>query len=240
MPTRRVLFTNKSTKEVAPKKQPADATGPSQTPTHSLTHETENLKQQIEQLVAINAEQQVRQQAFEERISSLIERLTPASIPTPTRMPDLERSDHKNEQCLPKIHTPILTIDKVKGRSNYKTWIINTERTAKSYNVWNALIKPFPSLSSYKQDLALSIIILNVVPSIQSSLAGTPEDIQHADDLKYRWYSSYTKYLELRHVRHNRNFPTEIYKSHTTIEQITEFTHTPEDGLQAIFAGLLL
>src|SRR5271155_5845358 len=38
-----VLFTNKSIKEVAPKKQPADATGPPQTPTHSSTREIENL-----------------------------------------------------------------------------------------------------------------------------------------------------------------------------------------------------
>jgi hypothetical protein len=88
---------------MAPKKQTqtTDQAGPS---THSPTpsQERDNLQQQIEHLVALNIEQQARQQAFEDRVMALFDRLAPTPTLTPSRTPNPEQS---NEQKTQTQHT---------------------------------------------------------------------------------------------------------------------------------------
>jgi len=95
---------HKSIKKMAPKKpSTADQARPS---THSPTPERDNLEQQIEHLIALNIEQQARQQAFEGRVMAIIDRLapTPSLTPNPERIFDEnENTKHKRMYCRPSL-----------------------------------------------------------------------------------------------------------------------------------------
>lgn len=205
----------------------------------------QDLQQQIKQITDANTQQQARQQAFEEKMILLVERLT--STPTPTPQPEqpIENTQHTIE--LSKAYTTIPTVDKLKGRSNYKTWTINIERVAKGCDVWTAFIASQPQLSQYKQDFALSIIIINVVPSIQSTLSEYPTAYKAWRALQKQYntqtISNIAGILRTLHTLNYDSFETiETFQQRFTnlAQQITDFTKTPQDALQAIFTGLLL
>jgi len=201
----------------------------------------QELQQQIKQIADANTLQQARQQAFEDKMLSLVERLTgtPASTPQPEQ-------PIENTIELSKAYT-IPTVDKLKGRSNYKTWTINIERVAKGCNVWNAFTTSQSQLSQYKQDFALSIIIINVVPSIQSTLSEYPTAYKAWRALQKQYNTqTISNIAGILRTLHNLNYDSfetiETFQQRFTnlAQQITDFTKTPQDALQAIFAGLLL
>jgi len=239
---------------MAPKKpQTAGQAGQSISP-RSPSPEIDALQQQIAQLITLNQEQQTRQQAFEERVLLLVEGLTSTNpTPTPLRTPNPEPSNENTQNTqhtidLSKAFSTIPTVDKLKGRSNYKTWIINIERVAKGCDVWSAFIMPRPSsLSAYKQDFALSIIIINVVPSIQSTLSEHTMAYEAWEALKKQYNTQMISNIAgtLRSLN-GLNYATfetiETFQQRFTnlTQQITDFAKTPQDALQVIFAGLLL
>ena len=244
---------------MAPKKaQTPGRAGPSTSPPRSSSPDIDNLQQQITQLVTLNQEQQNRQQTFEDRVMALFERLTSTNstpIPTPLRTPNpnpepIDENTRNTQHTIDfsKAFSTIPTVDKLKGRSNYKTWTINIERVAKGCDVWSAFTAPNPSsLSTYKQDFALSIIIINVVPSIQSTLSEHATAYNAWEALKKQYntqtISNVSGILRTLHVLNYDSFETiETFQQRFTslTQQITDFAKTDKDALQAIYAGLLL
>ena len=81
---------------MAPKKaQTPGLAGPSTEP-RSPSPEIDALQQQITQLITLNQEQQARQQAFEERVLSLVEGFSSVN-PTPLRTPNPEPINENTE-----------------------------------------------------------------------------------------------------------------------------------------------
>ena len=107
---------------------------------------------------------------------------------------------------------------------------------------------PHPSsLSAYKQDFALSIIIINVVPSIQSTLSKHATAYEAWEALKKQYNTQMISNIagilcSLNSLNYASFETNETFQQRFTnlTQQITDFTKTPQDALQAIFAGLLL
>src|SRR6266513_6474631 len=122
-------------------------------------------------------EAQNTQQAMMKQIEELItNRLTPSASPAPITAPS-NGPDTLKESPTPVSppasrtyeRTPTIpSIDKLKGRSNYKTWTINIKLHARNLHIWSAI--QGQSASEEQEDLAQSLIGLNVITAIQHQI----------------------------------------------------------------------
>jgi hypothetical protein len=163
------------------------------TPAQPLTEEEEDDYERLEHLIALQNketkeamqrlmqqqrdEAQSAQQTMMKQMEELItNRLTPLTSlnPTPSATPPPPGDPPREIPVpLPPAPTPrayertptIPSIDKLKGRSNYKTWTINIKLHAQNLHVWSAI--QGQHISEEQKDLAQSLIGLNVISAIQ-------------------------------------------------------------------------
>jgi len=168
-----------------PPKGKAPTPAPSQPPPEEDDHH-EHLEERIKRLIEQQQEDARKEKEeilkhMEDLISNHLTPLTsrnPTPIPTPP--PPGNPFDPSNDPPPKEIPVPlppppvprtyertptIPSIDKLKGRSNYKTWTINIKLHAQNIHVWSAI--QGQQASEEQKALAQSLIGLNVITAIQ-------------------------------------------------------------------------
>src|SRR6266480_7059934 len=176
---------------MAPKgKAPTPA--PSQPPPEEDDHH-EHLEERIKRLIEQQQEDARKEKEeilkhMEDLISNHLSPLTsrnptPMLMPSPPGNPSGPSSDPPipTETPVPPLPLPpppasrtyertptIPSINKLKGRSNYKTWMINIKLHAQNIHVWSAI--QGQQASEEQKALAQSLIRLNVITAIQHQI----------------------------------------------------------------------
>src|SRR6266480_3324862 len=164
-------------------------------------------------------------------------------IPTETPVPPLPLPPPPASRTYERTPT-IPSIDKLKGRSNYSTWIINVESHARHLRLWSVV--QGQQGTEEQKDLARSLIILNVNTAIQHQIKNlTAAKAWEHLEKRYntRNISQITKTIqELCHINYDKFNSIESFQQRLlTIErQITEFTNSPEEAFHVFFAAHIL
>ena len=85
--------------------------------------------------------------------------ITPPEVPA--SLPPLTSRTYERTPTIPSI-------DKLKGRNNYPTWIINVESHARHLRLWSVI--QGQQGTDEQKDLAQSLIILNITMAIQHQI----------------------------------------------------------------------
>ncbi len=200
-------------------------------------------------------EQQAMMKQMEELITN---RLSPRTSinPTPSTTPPPPGEDHQPVDIIVPPPPPaastyeftrtptIPSIEKLKGRNNYQTWTINIMSHARNLDIWSA-IQGKPA-SQRQEDLAQSLIILNVTTPIQhqiKSLTAAQAWKRLEERYNTRNISQITKTVqELCNIHYDKFNSIETFQQRllTLEQQITEFTTSPEEAFHVLFAALIL
>src|SRR5215469_4200143 len=199
---------------------------------------------------AKTAQQQMMKQ-MEELLTNRLSPLTSIN-PTPATTPPPDPKEIPVPPPPPPVIHPygltrtptIPTIDKLKGRSNYKTWTINIKLHARHLNVWHAIQG---QLATEEQgNLAQSLIGLNVITAIQHQI----EKLTAAEAWTYleqryntRNICQITKTVqELCHINYDKFNSIETFQQRilTLKRQITEFTTSNQETFHVIMAAFIL
>jgi len=137
-------------------------------------------------------------------------------------------------------------IEKLKGRSNYKTWTINIRAHAENLHVWSIIEGQNPNASQEQKGLARSLIILNVITAIQHQIDNMTAT-QAWTFLKERYNTrniiEITKTVqEFCSVNRDKFNTVETFHQRllTLERQITESTSNKDEAYHAIIAAFYL
>jgi hypothetical protein len=201
-------------------------------------------------------EARTTQQDMMKRMEELItNRLSPATSIQPT--PSVTPPPPGEDIVPPRLPTPstlhayehfrvptIPSIDKLKGRSNYQTWTINITFHARNFDIWSAIQgKP---VSQRQEDLAQSLIGLNVITAIQHQIRKLTA-AQAWTYLQQRYNTrnicQITKTVqELCHINYDKFNSIETFQQRVLSlkRQITEFTTSLEEAFHVLIAAHIL
>jgi len=196
-------------------------------------------------------EQQAMQQVMMKQMEELItNRFSPLASPALVTPPPSDPSAQKETPPPPPAsrtyeRTPTIpSIDKLKGRSNYKTWTINIKLHARNLHIWSAI--QGQSASEEQEDLAQSLIGLNIITVIQHQIEGfTAAKAWTYLEQRYntRNISQITKTVqELCHINYDKFNSIESFQQRllTLKRQITEFTTSSEEAFHVMMAAFTL
>src|SRR6266480_7996995 len=164
-------------------------------------------------------------------------------IPTETPVPPLPLPPPPASRTYERTPT-IPSINKLKGRSNYKTWTINIKPHAQNIHVWSAI--QGQQASEEQKALAQSLIGLNVITAIQHQIESfTAAKAWEYLEKRYntRNISQITKTVqELGHINYDKFNSIETYQQRllTLKRQIIKFTTSSEEAFHVIMAAFTL